>query len=124
MSGGSTIPSINQDVREERVKASIAHQWYVKAVEKINELRDQINNKKRKWESDSIIRGIHGQSEPRVRIENVPAPFSEQDWMNEENPDMSDVEDLQNIQQGRGEQVQEGSLSPKGCNQASFLKEQ
>ena len=45
-SGGSTIPSIDQDVREERVKANIAHQWYVKAVEKINDLRDQINNKK------------------------------------------------------------------------------
>ena len=39
------FPSIDQDVREERVKTSIAHRWYVKAVEKINELRDQINNK-------------------------------------------------------------------------------
>ena len=97
-SGGSTIPSIDQDVREERVKTSIAHQWYLKAVEKINKLRDQINNKKQKRESDSIIRGIEGQSELRVMIENVPALFSEQDWMNEENLDMSDVEDLQNIQ--------------------------
>ena len=93
----SSIPTVDTIRTEKRKRANIAHQWYIKAVEKINDLRDQVNNKKRKRDSDSVGASLEGQNEPRIRIENPPGAFAEQGWINMENPDMSDIGDVEQV---------------------------
>ena len=42
----STSESLDPEESERKQEAKMAYQWYIKAVQKINDLRDQVNNKK------------------------------------------------------------------------------
>lgn len=85
-----TLDPIDSERREE---AKIAHQWYMRAVQKINNLRDQVNNKKRKRDNDSISGSSQEQIEPQVGIEDAPEMLNgQQSYLDMDNPDMSDVD--------------------------------
>jgi hypothetical protein len=92
----SSIPTVDQEDVDRKRKASIAHQWYLKAVDKINDLRNDLNKRKRKQESDdSVGSSLKEQNKKVVHIENLPSQFGDdQDWAGIENPDMSDVAEV------------------------------
>jgi hypothetical protein len=92
----SSIPTISEEEEEKKEKARIAHQWYLKAVDKINAIKNEINKKKRKLDSNSVGVSLEGRNEPRVRIENPPEMLfgGDPDWVDIDNPDMSDVPEI------------------------------
>jgi hypothetical protein len=92
----SSIPTISEEEEEKKEKARISHQWYLKAVDKINAIKNEINKKKRKLDSNSVGVSLEGRNEPRVRIENPPEMLfgGDPDWVDIDNPDMSDVPEI------------------------------
>jgi hypothetical protein len=92
----SSIPTVDQEDADRKRKESIAHQCYLKAVDKINALRNELNKKKRKRGSDdSVGSSLKEQNKKVVHIENLPSQFGDdKDWAGIENPDMSDIAEV------------------------------